>query len=115
MRRKQKAKAASLRAEEDFYQPSWIAALIALALAATLIWHGAARADEFTPPESANLPDSIHGPGADRLPPGQGCSDDMDYSPQDITRTPLDTKLVSFRKAADSRCRTGKPERPVKA
>ena len=51
MNRHSKPRAA--RAEHDsFYQPSLMAALLALALAILLLWHGMARAEDFAPPQN---------------------------------------------------------------
>jgi hypothetical protein len=89
-----------MRARQDaFYQPSFAAVLLALALAFLLSWHGMARADGFqvNPPKAAQLPDAVNGPGADRIPPGLACSDDMDYAPQNNMASPFDAHRVAFR------------------
>ena len=99
MHRHRKAKAAVLRAERDpIYQPSVTLVLLALALAFFLSWHGMARAEDFAanPPKAAQLPDAARGPGADRIPPGLACSDDMDYAPEDNMPSPFDADRVAF-------------------
>ena len=108
------------------YRPSFAAALVALALAIFLAWHGMARADDFAanPPQAAQLPDAAQGPGADRIPPGLACRDDMDFSPQDNQSNPFDADTVAFRPgryglahpvASDDRCRNDKRDRPKDA
>jgi hypothetical protein len=85
-----------MRADRDFYyRPSITAVLLALALAMLLAWHGMARAAEYAPPASAELPDSISQPSADRVPP-KGCNDDIDMAPEDAMPSPFDAELVAF-------------------
>jgi hypothetical protein len=99
MHRHRKAKAVALRADSDsIYQPSLTLALLALALAMLLAWHGMARADDAAanPPQSAQLPDTVQGPGTDRIPPGLACSDNMDFSPEDNIPSPFDADSVAF-------------------
>jgi hypothetical protein len=96
---RRKGKAVAMRAGQDaFYQPSFAAVLMALAVAFVLCWHGMARADDFAanPPEAAQLPDAVNGPGADRIPPGMVCSDNMDYAPEDNIPSPFDADRVAF-------------------
>jgi hypothetical protein len=82
------------RAERDsFYQPSLMAALLALALAFLLIWHGMARAENFASPE-----DNTHQPATTTAAPaGSGCTDDMDFSPEDNLPNPFDADTAAFR------------------
>jgi len=127
MNRTRKAKAIAIHADDTAcYRPSFAAALVALALAIFLAWHGMARADDFAvnPPQAAHLPDAVQGPGADRIPPGLACSDDMDFSPEDNLPSPRDTDSVAFRPghhglahpvASDDRCRNDKRDKPKDA
>ena len=102
--------AALLRADGDsrYYRP----AAMLLALVLLFVWQGVAQADEFAPPDRMQLPDAIHGPGADRLPPGLACTDNMDFSPEDNQPSPFDADSIahhqrsgrSFALATDSRC-----------
>ena len=92
MNRKSKPRAA--RAELDsFYQPSLIAALLALAVAILLLWHGMARAEDFAPPQY----DTSQPATSDAAPPGSGCTDDMDFSPEDNLSSPFDADTAAFR------------------
>jgi hypothetical protein len=101
----QRRNAAAMRAEESFYRPSLASALLAMALTIFLAWSGMARADDFTPrpstevqlPETAQLPDSVHGPGTDRVPPGLACTDEMDLSPEHGQTSPFATGSVAWR------------------
>jgi hypothetical protein len=68
-----------------------------VSLALTLFSQSAAMAGEITPPAEASLPDTINGPGADRVPPGMACSDSMDFAPEDNLPNPFDADLVAFR------------------
>jgi hypothetical protein len=82
------------RAERDsFYQPSLMAALLALALTFLLVWHGMARAENFAPPED----DTSQPATADAAPAGSGCTDDMDFSPEDNLPNPFDAGTAAFR------------------
>lgn len=103
MHRHRKEKAVAMRAGQDvFYRPSFAAVLLAFALAFLLSWHGMARAAEYAPPATAELPDSISLPSADRLPP-KGCNDDIDMSPEDARPSPFDAELVAFHPRAPAR------------
>jgi hypothetical protein len=127
MNRTRKAKAVATRADDDAcYRPSFLAALLALALAIFLAWHGMARADDFAanPPKAAQLPDAAQGPGADRIPPGLACSDDMDFSPEDNLPDARDIDSVGFHPgphrlahpvASGDRCRNDKRDKPKDA
>jgi hypothetical protein len=68
------------------------AALMALAL----LWQAPSFAAEETPTVETDLPDAVHGPSADRVPPGLACTDDMDFSPEDNMPSPFDADLVAF-------------------
>ena len=68
-----------------------------LALVLLLVWQGVAQADDFIPPDTSQLPDAIHGPGADRVPPGLACPDAMDVSPEDYIPNPGDANSVAWR------------------
>jgi hypothetical protein len=82
------------RAERDcFYQPSLMAALLAMAFAFLLIWHGMARAENFAPPED----DTNQPATATAAPAGSGCTDDMDFSPEDNLPSPFDADTAAFR------------------
>jgi hypothetical protein len=67
-------------------------ALVILALLAGWQAHAADQA----PAVKTDLPDAIHGPSADRVPPGLACTDDMDFSPDDNMPSPFDADLVAF-------------------
>ncbi len=87
MRRPSRPRAAS--AERDsFYQPSLMAALLALALAFLLIWHGMARAENFAPPQ-----DDASQAAA---PLDSGCTDTMDFSPEENLPSPFDADTAAF-------------------
>ena len=86
--------AAALRAENTSLAHVWRAALLALGLLPA--WHGMARADDFIPPAASQLPDAVQGPGADRIPPGLACTDEMDLSPEENMPRPLDADRVAF-------------------
>lgn len=97
MRRDRNCKAAVMGADASLRL--WAVAA-ALAAAFFLSWHGMARAEGFNPlaEEKAQLPDSIHGrPGADRVPPGLACPDNMDLTPEDNLPSPFDADLVAWR------------------
>jgi hypothetical protein len=69
-----------------------MAALLALALAFLLLWHGMARAENFTPPQ-----DDTSQAAAVVAPLDLGCTDDMDFSPEDNLPSPFDADTVAFR------------------
>jgi hypothetical protein len=70
-----------------------MAALLALALAFLLIWHGMARAENFAPPvDDTNQPATATAP-----PAASGCTDDMDFSPEDNLPSPFDASTAAFR------------------
>ena len=73
------------------------AALAALAL----LWQAPSFAAEQAPRVETDLPDAIHGPSADRVPPGLACTDDMDFSPEDTMPSPMDADLVAFHRIDD--------------
>ena len=98
MHKRRKGKAVAARAEQDsYYRPSVWAALLALALAFFLAWHGKAHAEDINPTtqDAAQLPDSVRGPGADRVPPGLACTDEIDFPPEAIQ--PPDFAVLSVR------------------
>jgi hypothetical protein len=113
------SKPRAARAELDsFYQPSLMAALLALALAILLLWHGMARAEDFAPPQN----DTSQPATPDAAPAGSGCTDDMDFSPEDNLPSPFDANTAAFRQsqaalmglrptALDDSCQ-GSAERP---
>jgi hypothetical protein len=82
------------RAERDsFYQPSLMAALLALAMAFLLLWHGMARAENFAP-----LQDDTSQPASTAVAPlDSGCTDNMDFSPEENLPTPFDADTAAFR------------------
>jgi hypothetical protein len=86
------SKSRAARAEHDsFYQPSLMAALLALALA-FLLWHGMARAENFAPPQ-----DDTSQPAAEAAPLDSGCTDTMDFSPEENLQSPFDADTAAFR------------------
>jgi hypothetical protein len=72
---------------------------LALMLGLLFAWHSMARADNYVPPAPAQLPDSVQGPGADRIPPSRSCTDAMDFLPEDNMPNPFDANRVAFRAA----------------
>ena len=80
---------------DSYYQPSWLAALLALAVAISLMWAGMARAEDFAPPQD----DASQPTAAEAAPAGLGCTDDMDFSPEDNLPDPFDADLVAFRQS----------------
>jgi hypothetical protein len=91
MNRTSKPRAA--RAERDcFYQPSLMAALLALALAFLLLWHGMARAENFAPPQD----DTSQPATTVAAPLGSGCTDNMDFAPEDNLPSPFDADTAAF-------------------
>jgi len=72
-----------------------------LAMALLLPWQGMAQADDYVPPATSQLPDSAQGPGADRIPPGLACTDDMDFSPEYNQPSPFDADSVAYRPRQD--------------
>jgi hypothetical protein len=88
---------------------SFRSALMALALLVNA--QSAAIAAEYAPPVNSDLPDAIHGPSADRVPPGLACTDDMDFSPDDNLPSPFYADRVAFRADGDmdQSVRSGKP------
>jgi hypothetical protein len=89
---------------------SYRSALMALALLINA--QGALLAAEYAPPVDSDLPDAIHGPSADRVPPGLACTDDMDFSPDDNLPSPFDADPVAFH--ADGSAGTDQSMRPGK-
>ena len=83
----------------DYYRP----AAMLLALVFLLVWQGVAQADVFNPAalDAAQVPDAVHGPGADRVPPGLSCTDEMDFAPENNLRNPLDADSVAWRLLLD--------------
>ena len=77
-----------------------------LALALLLPWQGMAHAQDYVPHPASQLPDTAQGPGADRIPPGLACTDDMDLSPEDNLPDPLDGYDVAFHPAHHRLART---------
>jgi hypothetical protein len=98
--------AAASRAEHTSFYRASRAGLLALAL--LLPWQGVARAEDedYVPPPASQLPDTTQGPGADRVPPGLACTDDMDLSPEDNLPDPLDGYDVAFHPAHTRLART---------
>ncbi len=91
MNRRSKPRAA--RAELDsFYQPSLMATLLALAVAFLLICHGMARAENFAPPQD----DTSQPAATDAAPAGSGCTDNMDFAPEDNLPSPFDADSAAF-------------------
>jgi hypothetical protein len=96
MNRRQKARTV---ARESYYQPSWMAAVLALAAAVLLAWHGMAKADpihampqfQAIPVPSAAMPSTD-----DSVPHSPACTDTMDMTPQDVQSSPFDADLVAF-------------------
>ena len=86
-----KARAAVRR--EPYYQPSFIAALLALAAAMLLGWYGMARADGFEAPETSQSDQPSTPPAV--LP----CTDQMDFSPDDNLPGPFDADDVAWHPA----------------
>jgi hypothetical protein len=86
------------------HKPFCHAAVLALAL--LLPWQSMARAEGYAPPAASQLPDAVQGPGADRIPPGLACTDDMDLSPEDNLPDPLDGYDVAFHPAHARLART---------
>jgi hypothetical protein len=80
-----------------FYRPLWAALLTALTV--SLAGQGMARAVEFNPRAlaDAQLPDAVQGPGADRIPPGLACTDNMDQVPQGARPGRLATGSAAYR------------------
>ena len=102
MRKYQKGNAVASRAEKTGSRLPAGFLLLALAMALFVGLNGMARAEGFnaTAEEKAQLPDSVRGkPGADRIPPGLACPDNMDLTPQDNLPSPFDAELVSWRGA----------------
>jgi hypothetical protein len=90
VKRSSKSRAASAELA-SFYQPSLTAALLALAMALLLLWHGMARAENIAPQDDAN-------PSAAAAPLDSGCStDSMDFSPEDNLPSPFDADSAAFR------------------
>lgn len=99
MNRPSKTRAVASPAEQDHYRPSFTAALLALAAAIFLIWHGMARAEDFAPPQ-----DNAGQPAAsDSMPAAPGCTDNMDFSPEENLPSPFDADSVAFRHSPASR------------
>ncbi|HWC62064.1 MAG TPA: hypothetical protein VG501_00470 [Rhizomicrobium sp.] len=69
-------------------------ALIALTLMTA--YQAPGFAADRAPTVKTDLPDAIHGPSADRIPPGLACSDNMDFAPEDNLPNPFDADLVAF-------------------
>jgi hypothetical protein len=96
--------AAASRAEHASFYHASRAGLLALAL--LLPWQGMAWAEDYIPPAASQLPDTAQGPGADRVPPGAACTDDMDLSPEDNLPDPLEGYDVAFHPAHARLART---------
>jgi hypothetical protein len=113
MNRRQKARTV---ARESYYQPSWMAAVLALAAAVLLAWHGMAKADpirampqfQAIPVPAAGSPSSRAPSEDDAAPASPACTDTMDMTPQDVQSSPFDADLVAFHgKARALRIGTG--------
>lgn len=88
-------RARAIARQESFYQPSWMAALLALVAAMLLTWHGMARADGFeAPPTQTSQSDQPSTP-PEVLP----CTDQMDFSPDDNLPDPFDADDVAWHPA----------------
>ena len=97
MHRHRKAKAVALRADHDsIYQPSLTVALLALALAILLAWHGMARADGFEAPPSEGTTQSDQPSTPPAVLP---CTDQMDFSPDDNLPDRFDADDVAWHPA----------------
>ncbi len=81
MTRYRKAKAVAAR-REDYYQPSFGFALMALAAAILLLWQGMAQAQSLD--ETVTAPPATH----DTLL--LGCRDEMDFTPDEGLPSPMD-------------------------
>jgi len=93
MNSNRRAKAAAR--QESYYQPSWVAALLALVAAMLLAWQGMARADGFeSPPAESSQSDQ---PSA--TPEALPCIDQMDFSPDDNLPSPFDADDVAWHPA----------------
>jgi len=88
------SKPRAARAErESFYQPSLMTALLALAVAFLLLWHGMARAEGFAPPQN----DTSQPATTAAAPLDSGCTDNMDFSPEENLPSPFDADTAAFR------------------
>jgi hypothetical protein len=70
-------------------------ALLVLALAFFLLWHGMARAEDFAPPQNDTTPPAT----SQAAPAAPGCSDNMDFSPEDNLPSPFDADEAAFRRS----------------
>jgi hypothetical protein len=93
MHSNRRARAAARR--ENHYQASWIAALLALAAAMLLAWHGLARADGFEAPPTENSQSDQPSTPPAVLP----CTDQMDFSPDDNLPDAFDAVDVAWHPA----------------
>jgi hypothetical protein len=105
MKNRQKAKAVT---RETYYQPSLMIALLALAVAFLLAWHGAAKAAPagYVPQFQAIPVPSGHGadtptptlqaPSHDTTASRVSCTDTMDMAPEDAATSPFDADRVAF-------------------
>ena len=101
MNRRQKARTV---ARESYYQPSWMAAVLALAAAVLLAWHGMAKADpvrvmpqfQAIPVPPAGSPSARTPAEDDAAPASPACTDTMDMTPEDVQSSPFDADLVAF-------------------
>ena len=94
MHSNRKARAAAR--QESHYQPSWIAALLALIAAMLLAWQGMARADGFEAPPSEETTQSDQPSTPPAVLP---CTDQMDFSPDDNLPDPFDAVDVAWHPA----------------
>ncbi len=101
MNRRQKARTV---ARESYYQPSWMAALLALAVAFLLAWHSMAKADPaHVAPQFQAIPVPSAGAQSSKTPSSDAaaanspaCTDTMDMAPEDAQSSPFDADLVAF-------------------
>jgi hypothetical protein len=93
MNRHPKARAVAQSTQHhSFYQPSGIVALLALILALFLMGHGMARAADLPQADSSQ-------PAPDAAPSPLVCTDNMDFSPEDVLPSPFDADGVAFHPA----------------
>jgi len=74
---------------------SWMLGLLVLALVFFLLWHGMARAEDIAPPQD----DTTAPATSQTAPAAPGCSDNMDFSPEENLPSPFDADQASFRRA----------------
>lgn len=89
------SRSAARASHDTRHQSVWMIGLLVLALAFILVWQGMARAEDFAPPQ-----DDISPPvPSQTAPAAPGCSDTMDFSPEDNLPSPFDAYQAAFRRA----------------